>query len=126
MRVRSMSGGSRALIFGMASAVATVSAVTGGSLTAAAESNASIPGSLSVVAVPGSFHLQQLSTGTDGKLWFVTPQSQLGAISASGQATLTGVVLPHGNVPAPGPRVSGRTATTTPSPIAAAPVCSPS
>jgi streptogramin lyase len=100
MRVRSMSGGSRALIFGMASAVATVSAVTGGSLTAAAESNASIPGSLSVVAVPGSFHLQQLSTGTDGKLWFVTPQSQLGAISASGQATLTGVVLPHGNVPA--------------------------
>jgi len=28
------------------------------------------------------------------------PQSQLGAISASGQATLTGVVLPHGNVPA--------------------------
>ncbi len=100
MRTHSMSGRSRALVFGMAGAVASVSAVTGGSLTAAAQTNTSILGSLSVIAVPGSFHIEQLSTGSDGKLWFVTPQSQLGAVSPSGQATLTGVVLPHGNVPA--------------------------
>ncbi len=100
MRTHSMSGRSRASILGIAGLVASVSAVTGGGLTAAAASNASIQGSISAVAVPGGVHIEQLSAGSDGKLWFVTPQSQLGAISASGQATLTGVVLPHGNVPA--------------------------
>jgi autotransporter-associated beta strand protein len=39
----------------------------------------------------------QLLTGTDGRLWFVTAQSQLGLISSTGQITLLPVTLPHGN-----------------------------
>lgn len=100
MRTHSLSSRTRAIACGAAAAVASVSAVTGGSLTAAAQANAAIPGSLSVFAVSGTFHFQQLSVGSDGKLWFVTPQSQLGTISTTGQAALTGVVLPHGNIPA--------------------------
>jgi streptogramin lyase len=100
MRTHSLSSRTRAMVCAAATAVASVSAVTGGSLTATAQTNAAIQGSLSVFAVSGTFHMQQLSVGSDGKLWFVTKQSQLGAISSSGQATLTGVVLPHGNVPA--------------------------
>jgi streptogramin lyase len=100
MRTHSLSSRTRAMVCAVAAAVASVSAVTGGSLTATAQTNAAIQGSLSVFAVPGTFHIQQLSVGADGKLWFVTPQSQLGAISSTGQAALTGVVLPHGNIPA--------------------------
>jgi len=100
MRTHSMSVRSRATIVAVAGLVASVSAVTGGGLTASAASNAGIQGSLSAFAVPGGVHIEQLSAGSDGKLWFVTPQSQLGSISASGQATLTGAVLPHGSVPA--------------------------
>lgn len=99
MRTHSLSSRTRAMVCAAAAAVASVSAVTGGSLTATAQTNAAIQGSLSVFPVPGTFHIQQLSVGADGKLWFVTKQSQLGAISSSGQATLTGVVLPHGSIP---------------------------
>jgi len=100
MRMHSLSTGSRRAVCVTVTVVATVSAVTGGGLTAAAATNSGIQGSLSVVAVPGAFHFQQLSVGSDGKLWFVTPQSQLGTITTTGQAALTSVVLPHGNVPA--------------------------
>jgi streptogramin lyase len=100
MRMHSLSSRSRAVVCGTAAALVSVSAVTGSSLTAAAQTNTGVQGSTSVFAVPGTFHIQQLSVGSDGKLWFVTPQSQLGTISSSGQAALTGVVLPHGNVPA--------------------------
>src|ERR1039457_3879623 len=100
MRMHSLSSRSRAVACGTAAVLASVSAVAGSSVTAAAHTNAGVQGSLSVFAVPGTFGIQQLSTGSDGKLWFVTPQSQLGTISTSGQAALTGVVLPHGNVSA--------------------------
>jgi streptogramin lyase len=99
MRTDALPSRTRAVVFGLAAGMASVSAITGGSLTAAAQTNASIPGSISVFAVSGTFHIQQLSVSSDGKLWFATKQSQLGAISSSGQATLTGVVLPHGTVP---------------------------
>ena len=94
MRMHSLSSRSRAVMCGTAAALVSVSAVTGSSLTATAQTNTGIQGSFSVFAVPGTFHIQQLSVGSDGTLWFVTPQSQLGTISSSGQAALTGVVLP--------------------------------
>jgi hypothetical protein len=61
-----------------------------------ASSNAAIPGQLQAFAVSGSFQIHQLFSGADGQLWFVTTTSRLGKISATGQATLTTVVLPHG------------------------------
>jgi streptogramin lyase len=100
MRMHSLSSRSRAVVCGTAAVLASVTAVTGTSLTAAAQTNNSIQGSFSLFAVPGTFHIQQLAVGSGGTMWFVTPQSQLGMISATGQAALTGVVLPHGNVPA--------------------------
>ena len=72
---------------------------TAGSPAAAATSG-TIPGTLTAIAVSGGIQVNQLFAGADGQMWFVTPESQLGEISTSGQATLTGVTLPHGEFPA--------------------------
>lgn len=100
MRLHALSNRSRAAVCTTAAVMTAGSALAGTSLTAAAAANSGIQGSFSVFAVPGTIHFQQLTVGSDGKLWFVTPQSQLGTISSGGQAALSGVVLPHGNVPA--------------------------
>jgi streptogramin lyase len=72
MRMHSLSSRSRAVVCRTAAARVSVSAVTGSSLTAAAQTNTGVEGSTSVIAVPGTFHIQQLSVRSDGKLWFVT------------------------------------------------------
>jgi hypothetical protein len=100
MRLRVLSNRSRVAVCITAAVLTAGSALAGTSLTAAAQANSGVQGSFSVFAVPGTIHFRQLTVGSDGRLWFVTPQSQLGTISSGGQATLTGVVLPHGDVPA--------------------------
>jgi streptogramin lyase len=80
----------------IAGAIAGMSALTGHAGIALARSSSIVSGSLSAIPVNGSFQIHQLFAGTDGKLWFVTPQSQLGEVSPTGQATLTSVTLPHG------------------------------
>ncbi len=100
MRLHALSNRSRAAVCTTAAVLTASSALAGTSLTAAAQANSGIQGSLSVFAVPGTIHFQQLTVASDGKLWFVTPQSQLGSISSGGKATKTGVVLPHGDTPA--------------------------
>ena len=81
---------------GVACAVAVVSALVGGAGFAFAQSSGIVGGTLTAIPVNGSYQIHQLFAGTDGKLWFVTPQSQLGEVSATGDATLTNVTLPHG------------------------------
>src|SRR5579862_7225430 len=100
MRLHSLPRRSRAVVCATAAALTACSALAGTSLSAHAQADSSIRGSFSVYAVPASVHIQQLAEGSDGKLWFVTPESQLGTISSGGQAALTGEVPPHGNVPA--------------------------
>ena len=82
-----------------AAIVATVVALTG-STAASASTEATIQGAMTATPVTGGATPIQLLAGTDGGLWFVTAHSALGQISASGAATLTGITLPHGNVPA--------------------------
>ena len=77
-------------------AIAAVSAFTGHTGIALAQSSGVVSGTLSAIPVNGSFQIHQLFASTDGKLWFVTPQSQLGEVSPTGQATFTSVTLPHG------------------------------
>ena len=77
-------------------AIAGVSALTGHAGDALAQSSGIMSGTLTAIPVSGSFQIHQLFAGTDGKLWFVTPQSQLGEVSPTGRATLTSVTLPHG------------------------------
>ena len=97
MQVKSASKRVRAAIFCLTAAGTLVSATVAGATPALAASNAAIHGQLQAFPVSGSYQIQQLFSGADGQLWFVTTGSQLGQISASGQATLTGVVLPHGS-----------------------------
>lgn len=54
-------------------------------------------GGFSVFPVATATAPVQLLAGTDGRLWFVTAQSQLGLISSTGQITLLAVTVPHGN-----------------------------
>ena len=98
MQVKSASKRVRAAIFCLTAAGTLVSAAVAGASPVSASSNAAISGQLQAFPVTGSFQIQQLFSGSDGQLWFVTTASQLGQVSPSGQATLTGVVLPHGNV----------------------------
>jgi hypothetical protein len=96
MQVKARSIRSRARLVGATGAIAVMSALAGGAGAAEAQSSGAISGTLTAIAVSGSYQIHQLFAGTDGKLWFVTAQSQLGEISAAGQATLTNVTLPHG------------------------------
>jgi len=80
-------------------ASAGVAATTGSGLVLAA-SEVAIQGQITATAVPSGAAPVQLLAGSDGSLWFVTAGSQLGEISSSGQASLTPVTLPHGNVTA--------------------------
>ena len=81
---------------GVGGAIAVVSVLAGHTGDAIAGWSGIVGGTLSAIPVNGTFQIHQLFAGTDGKLWFVTPESQLGEVSATGQATLTSVTLPHG------------------------------
>ena len=96
MHTRGLSIRVRRLVVGLAAAGAALSALAGGTAAAVAQGNAAIMGAITAIPVSGGYQIQQLFAGTDGQLWFVTSQSKLGRISATGQASLTGVVLPHG------------------------------
>lgn len=67
---------------------------------ALASTEATIQGAISATPVIDGAAPIQLLAGMDAGLWFVTAQSALGQISSSGASTLTGITLPHGNVPA--------------------------
>jgi hypothetical protein len=58
--------------------------------------NGPISGGFTVTQVPANAVPAQLVTGTDGSVWFLNAKSQLGTVSSSGQATLTGVTFPAG------------------------------
>jgi hypothetical protein len=96
MRMKVMSISGRTALVAAAGAIAAVSALVGGSGVAHAQSTGIIGGTLTALPVNGSYQIHQLFASTDGKLWFVTSQSQLGEVSATGQASLTTVTLPHG------------------------------
>ncbi|MFI5287476.1 MAG: hypothetical protein ACHQ4F_14295 [Candidatus Dormibacteria bacterium] len=100
MQGKSMHIRLRVTVAGVSAIGTLITAATAGSQTALASSNAAIQGGLQAFAVSGTYHFQQLFSGADGQLWFVTANSQLGKISSTGQAALTTVVLPHGGVPA--------------------------
>jgi hypothetical protein len=85
-------------VVGMAATGAIVSALIAGSTAAAASTEAAIPGQISAYPVSVNIHIQQLFTGSNGQLWFITPRSQLGEITPVGTATLTGAVLPVGEL----------------------------
>lgn len=65
-----------------------------------AASDGSMPGEITVTPIPPGETPIQLLAGTDGSLWFVTASSQLGEVNPAGQASLTGVTLPKGTMPA--------------------------
>jgi len=90
----------RTLVVGASAITVVASVAAAGSVPAMAATNPTIPGTLTAIPVNGTYHIDQLFTGADGQTWFVTPQSQLGEISASGQTTLTDITLPHGANPA--------------------------
>ena len=75
---------------------ATVMAAVGGSAVHASTPAPAVTGGFSVFPVAAATAPVQLLTGTDGRLWFVTAQSQLGLISSTGQITLLPVTVPHG------------------------------
>src|SRR5579862_9053579 len=80
---------------------AVVGSITAaGSVPALAASTGTIPGTLTAIAVNGTYQINQLFAGSDGQMWFVTPESQLGEINASGQTSLSDITLPHGASPA--------------------------
>ncbi len=61
---------------------------------------APVGGGFTVTAVsPGAVPVQ-LVTGTDGRVWFLTAQSELGVLDPSGVPTLAGAAFPHGTQPA--------------------------
>ena len=63
-------------------------------------SDAPMSGGFTVTAVSGADTPTQLVTGTDGSLWFLNANSELGTIASNGAATLTGVTFPHASEPA--------------------------
>jgi hypothetical protein len=85
---------------GAAASAVVASMTAAGSVPALAASTGTIPGTLTAIAVNGAYQINQLFAGSDGQMWFVTPESQLGEISASGQTMLTAITLPHGASPA--------------------------
>ncbi len=85
---------------GAASGAVVASMTAAGGVSALAATTGTIPGTLTAIAVNGAYQINQLFAGSGGQMWFVTPESQLGEISASGQTMLTGITLPHGASPA--------------------------
>jgi len=77
----------------------SVHGATSGSTTvhgAPGTTDGPITGGFTLTAVSGNAVPTQLVTGTNGTVWFLNAKSQLGTISSSGQATLTGVTFPSG------------------------------
>jgi hypothetical protein len=89
-----------AIVVGLAAAGVLLSVLGTGGGAALAATSGTIPGTLTAIPVSASYRIDQIFAGADGQMWFVTTQSQLGEISASGQATLTATALPHGTIPA--------------------------
>ena len=100
MQVKSMSRGLRSALVCLSAAGTLLAATVASASPVFASSNAAVQGRLQAFAVSGSYQIAQLFSGSDGQLWFATTHSQLGEISAGGQATLTTTTLPHGAVPA--------------------------
>ena len=69
-------------------------------MRAGAATNAPMMGGYTVTAIPPGAVPVQLVTGTDGTVWFLTAQSQLGFVTSRGQPALTGVSFPHSSQPA--------------------------
>jgi hypothetical protein len=65
-------------------------------IAAGGVTNGPITGGFTVTQLSSSVVPTQLVTGTNGSVWFLTANSQLGTVSSSGQATLTGVTFPSG------------------------------
>jgi hypothetical protein len=65
-------------------------------LGARGATNGPITGGFTVTPISPGAVPTQLVTGTNGSVWFLTAHSQLGTVSPSGQATLTGVTFPSG------------------------------
>lgn len=74
-----------------------IAAMVGGPAVRASTLGPNATGGFSVFPVATATAPVQLLAGTDGRLWFVSAQSQLGLISSTGQITLLPVTLPHGN-----------------------------
>ena len=89
-----------AIVVGLAAAGVLLSVLGTGGGAALAATSGTIPGTLTAIPVSASYRIDQIFAGADGQMWFVTTRSQLGEISASGQATLTATALPHGTIPA--------------------------
>jgi hypothetical protein len=87
-------------VVGVAAGAVVASVAAAGGIPALAAATPTIPGTLTAIPVNESYQIDQLFPGADGQMWFVTPESQLGEISASGQPTLTDITLPHGTSPA--------------------------
>jgi hypothetical protein len=94
----------RFLVVGAAAGAVVASIAAAGSTPVRAATNPTIPGTLTAIPVNGTYQIDQLFPGANGQMWFVTPDSQLGEISASGQPSLTSITLPHGANPA---RIAG-------------------
>ncbi|MGA9112466.1 MAG: hypothetical protein WB802_01525 [Candidatus Dormiibacterota bacterium] len=82
-----------------AALIAVLGSAAGAGMVWAA-SDGSMPGEITVTPIPPGETPIQLLAGTDGSLWFVTASSQLGEVNPAGQASLTGVTLPKGTMPA--------------------------
>jgi hypothetical protein len=86
----------RKVIRSVAFSIAVVAIGFATPLTAHGATNGPINGGFTVTPVSASAVPTQLVTGTNGSVWFLTANSQLGTLSPSGQATLTGVTFPSG------------------------------
>jgi hypothetical protein len=98
MRTRRRTRRTGAMLGAALALVGSIAAM--GTWTVSASSDAAINGALSATPVSSGADPAQLLAGSDGSLWFVTAHSNLGRIDNNGAATLTGVTLPHGNIPA--------------------------
>jgi len=89
-----------AIVAGLAAGGVLTAVLGTASGAALAGTGGIIPGSLTAIPLSAGYRIDQIFPGSDGQMWFVTTQSQLGEVSAGGQATLTGITLPHGTIPA--------------------------
>jgi hypothetical protein len=90
----------RRVTIGLAAGGVLASVVSASNVPVFAATSPTITGTLTAIPVTGTYQINQLFAGSGGQMWFVTPASQLGEISASGQTTLTSITLPHGQVAA--------------------------
>ncbi len=97
MRTKSLLPGRLAAAWAAVIAVSGAVSATGVG-AASASPEAAISGQVTATPVSPTAVPIQLLAGTDGGLWFVNAGSQLGQISATGEAGLTGVDLPQGQL----------------------------